>query len=118
METYLLALILGLLALIIRHTIKGCLEGFASNKQSTASGDTSGSGDEVAIITHQNTAGIKHTDSLIQTAKDKIKSAIANVSKSIDAMAKKVEKNITDIATNTENDKKMKAAVTPPKKKK
>ena len=117
METYLLALILGLLALIIRHTIKGCLEGFASNKQSTTSGDTSDSGNS-AIMTHQNTAGIKHTDSLIQTAKDKIKSAIANVSKSIDAMSKKVEKNTTNIATNTENDKKMKAAVTPPKKKK
>ena len=48
METYLLALILGLLALIIRHTIKGCLEGFASNKQSTTSGDTSDSGNSNA----------------------------------------------------------------------
>jgi len=117
METYLLALILGLLALIIRYAIKGCLEGFASNKQSTASGDASDSGN-LAIITHQNTAGIKHTDNLIQTAKDKIKSAIANVSKSIDAMSKKVEKNTTNIAKNTDNDKKMAAAVTPPKKKK
>ena len=113
METYLLALILGLLALIIRHIIKGSLEGFATKGQASSSG----SGD-IAVMTHHNTAGVKHTDELIKTAKEKIKSLISNVSKSIDTMSKQVEANISNIAKNTENDMKMAAAVKEDKDKK
>ncbi len=43
METYVVALILGFLALIIRHAIKESLEGFTSNTSS---------GGSAAVITH------------------------------------------------------------------
>ena len=114
METYLLALILGFLALIIRYSIKGSLEGFSSADQKN-----SGSGTETpAIMTHQNTAGIKHTDDLIKSTEAKIKTLISNVSKSIDKMKKNVDKNTATIAKNKSNDKKMAAAVKHDKKKK
>jgi len=112
METYFVVLILGLLTLIIRYTIKGSLEGFDSKGQDTSSGGSS------AVMTHQNTAGIKHINELMKTAKDKINSLISNVSKSIDTMSKKVEENTTNITKNTNNDKKMAAAVKENKKKK
>ena len=109
METYVVALILGFLALIIRHAIKESLEGFTSNTSS---------GGSAAVITHQNTAGIKHTDDLIKSAKERIKTLISNVSKSIEGMKKNVEKNTANIAKNAQNNMKMVAAVQADKKKK
>ena len=106
METYVVALILGFLALIIRHAIRESLEGFTSNDSS------------VAVITHQNAAGIKHTDGLITNAKERIKTLIDNVSKSIEGMKKDVEKNTANIAKNSQNNKRMVAAVKVNKNKK
>ena len=111
MEIYLCVLILGFLALIIRHLIKESLEGFSSNANT-------GGGGSAAVITHQNSAGVKHTAGLMKSAKERVKSLISNVSKSIDTMKKDVKKNTVDIAKNAENNMKMVAAVKDDKKKK
>jgi len=69
-------------------------------------------------LVYQNAGEIKQQEKTITDFQAAIDNEIKDLTDRVTAFQKIILTNTTNIATNTENDKKMAAAVTPPKKKK
>ena len=107
MNIYISIIMLILFCLIIRHifvSVDNNLEGFCSESGSSKNACA-------AIANSKNTAGISHTQELIDETKKHIETLLGKVSKLEDTAEAEIGKNIKGIQKNIDNNAKVKDAI-------